>query len=137
VLYTMTCTYTLVPGSGAQLKQHLQEEYESLISRLPVLVGYCLLWRKADQVTSICIFDSKGHADISKGPLGFCMRKVLGDCILGQLEVASGQAKVECSVATRASRGIDQQHWPAEGHEALAGDPLGVSHPGSMFLTAG
>jgi hypothetical protein len=136
-MYTMICTYTLEPGSGAQLKQRLQAEYESLISRLPGLVSYCLLWRNAEQVISINIFDSKGHADLSSGPLGFCMRKVLDDCILGRPEIVSGQTEVESTIAARVSRGTRQQHRPAEGHGALDGDPLSVSHPGSTSFTVG
>ena len=136
-MYTMIDTYTLEPRAGAQLKQRLQAAYESLISCLPGLVGYCLLWRNADQVISISIFDSKGHADLSSGPLGFCMRKVLGDHILGQPEIISGQTEVKSSVAARVSRGIRQQHRPAEDHEALDGDPLSVSHPGSTSFTTG
>ena len=98
-MYTTICNYTLVPGAGAQLKQRLQEEYESLTSCLPGLVGYYLLQGSADQVISINLFDSKAHADLASGPLGFCMRKVLGDYILGPPEVVSGQIEVESSVA--------------------------------------
>ena len=118
-MYTMIYTYTLEPGAGAQLKQRLQVEYESLISRLPGLVGYYLFEGYADQVISISIFDSKGHADLSSGLLGFCIRKVLGDHILGQPQIISSQIEVESSVAAHASRGIRQQHRPAGGYGAL------------------
>ncbi len=136
-MYTTIYNYTLVPGAGAKLKQRIQAEYESLISRLLGLVGYYLLQTSADQVISISIFDSKGHADLSSGPLGFCMRKVLGDCILGQPEIVSSQTEVESSEAARISRGIRRQHPPAEGHGALDGAPLSVSHPGSTSFTGG
>ena len=103
-MYTTICTYTLVPGAGAKLKQRLQAEDESLISRLPGLLGYYLFQGKADQVISISIFDSKGHADLSSGPLGFCIRNALGDCILGQPKIVSGQTDVYTVTQARASR---------------------------------
>ena len=99
-MYTMIDTYTLEPRAGAQLKQRLQAEYESLIRYMPGLVDYYLLEGNADQVISISIFDSKGHADLASGLLGFCMRKVLGDCILGQPQIVSGQTEGESSVET-------------------------------------
>ncbi len=136
-MYTTICIYTLGPGAGAKLEQRLQAEYESLISRLPGLIGYYLLQGNADQVISISIFDSKGHADLASGLLGYCMRKVLGDCILGQPQIVSGQTEVESSGAARASRGIRRQHPPAGGYGALDGDPLSASHPGSTSFTAG
>ena len=136
-MYTTICNYTLVPGAGAQLKQRLQEEYESVTSCLPGLVGYYLLQGNADQVISISIFDSKAHADLSSGPLGFCIRKVLGNRILGQPETISGQIEVESSGAARASRSICRQNPPAGGYGALDGAPLSASHPGSTSFTAG
>ena len=136
-MYTTIGTYTLVPGARAKLKQLLQAEYKSLISRLPGLVGYYLFEGNADQVISISIFDSKGHADLSSGLLGFCIRKVLGDGILGQPQIVSGQTEGEGSGAARASRGIRRQNPPAGGYGALAGDLLSVSHPGSASFTGG
>ncbi len=94
-MYTTICTYTLVPGSRAKLEQRLQAEYESLIRYLPGLVNYYLIEGKADQLISISIFDSKGHTDLCSGPLGYCMRKVLGDCLLGQPQIVSGQTAGE------------------------------------------
>ena len=137
MLYATIYIYTLGPGARAKLKQLLQAEYKSLISRLPGLVGYYLFEGNADQVISISIFDSKGHADLSSGLLGFCMRKVLGDGILGQPQIVSSQIEVESSGAARASRSICRQQSPAEGYGALAGDPLSVSHPGSTSFTDG
>ena len=136
-MYATICTYALVPGARAKLKQLLQAEYKSLISRLPGLLGYSLLQGKADQLISISIFDSKGHADLSSGLLGFCMRKVLDDGILGRPEIVSSQIEVESSGAARASQSICRQQSPAEGYGALAGDPLSISHPGSASFTGG
>jgi hypothetical protein len=103
-MYTTICKYTLVPRAGDKLQQRIQAEYESLISRLPGLVGYYLLLGNADQLISISIFDSKGHADLASGPLGFCIRNALGDCILGQPQIVSGQTEVDSNGEARASR---------------------------------
>ncbi len=99
-MYTTICTYTLVPGAWAKLKQRLQTEYKPLISRLPGLLDYYLLQGKADQLISISIFDSKGHADLASGLLGFCMRNALGDCMLGQPKIVSGQTEVDRVLST-------------------------------------
>jgi hypothetical protein len=103
------------------------------------LVNYYLIEGNADQVISISIFDSKGHADLSSGPLGYCMRKVLGDCLLGQPQIVSGQTEGEeqrRNVLNQAGVSASGAS-PSRGHEALDEDHLSVSLPGSTSFTAG
>jgi hypothetical protein len=90
-MYTTIAIYTVVNGDAEKLKQRIQTDYGPLISQLPGLIGSYLLEGRADQVISLNIFDSKGHADLASGPLGFWMRQVLGDCTVGQPEIVSGQ----------------------------------------------
>lgn len=112
-MYTTICKYTIVPGSMAEFfKRRIQAEFEPLISRLPGFVGYCLLEVNADQVVSVSTFDSKGHADMASGPMGFWMRRLssaTGDSILGQSEIVSGQTEMDSSVEARSSRSVRQQ----------------------------
>jgi hypothetical protein len=109
MMYTTICKYDIVPGSGAEFKRCIQAEVEPRISCLPGFVGYYLLEVSTDQVVSVSVFDSKGHADIASGPTGFWMRNVLGDYILELPEIVSGQTEVYSSVEARSSRSDCQQ----------------------------
>jgi hypothetical protein len=105
-MYTTLYTYTLVPGAGAALKRRIQMELEPLIRRLPGLIDYYLLEGGTDQLVSISIFDSKGKAEMADGPMGFwvrCLRAALGDCILGQPAIVSGQTEISSRVEALAS----------------------------------
>ena len=93
-MYTTLRTYYLKPGSGSRLKRRIQAHIEPRISGLPGFIGSYLLEVSADQVTSVSIFDSKGHADIASGPTGFWMRDALGDDVLGLPEIIAGQTAV-------------------------------------------
>ncbi len=117
-MYTTICTYTLVPGSGAALKRHIQAHFVPRISCLPGFVGYYLLEVSADQLVSVSIFDSKGKADLASGPTGFWLRRLsaaAGDCILGPPVIVSGQTEGYSRLEARASRSVRQQRPPAGG----------------------
>jgi hypothetical protein len=90
-MYTTIHTYYVKPGSGSQLKRRIQAYVEPRISGLPGFVGYYLLDVSTDQVTSISIFDSKGHADAASGSTGFWMRDALGDYVRGLPEIIADQ----------------------------------------------
>ena len=107
-MYITVRTYYLRPGSWSRLKRRIQAHVEPQISGLPGFVGSYLLEVSADQMTSVCIFDSKGYADIASGPTGFWMRHALGDSVLGLPEIISGQTDVYSSVEAR-SRHRDRQ----------------------------
>ena len=107
-MYTTVRTYTIKPGSWPELKRRIQTHVEPRISSLPGFVGYYLLEVSADQITSVRIFDSKGHADIASGPTSFWMRDALGDDVLGLPEVIAGQTDVYSSVEA-CSRHRDHQ----------------------------
>ena len=108
-MYTTICKYTIVPGSGSELKRRIQAQVEPRISGLPGFVAFYLLEVSADQMTSVKIFDSKGHADLASGPTSFWMRDALGDDVLGLPEIIAGQTDVYSSVEARSRHSDHQQ----------------------------
>ena len=102
-MYITVRTYYLMQGSGSELKRRIQAHVEPRISGLPGFVAYYLLEVSADQVTSVSIFDSKGHADSASGPTSFWMRDALGNDVLGLPEIIAGQTDVYSSVEARSS----------------------------------
>jgi hypothetical protein len=108
-MYTTLRTFYIMPESGSELRRRIRAHVEPLIRGLPGFVGYYLLEVSADKVTSVSIFDSKGHADIASGPTSFWMRDALGDYGLGLPEIISGQTDVYSSVETRSSHSDCQQ----------------------------
>jgi hypothetical protein len=92
-MYTTIRTYYIKPGFGSQLKQRIQALVEPQISDLPGFIGHYLLEVSAEQMTSISVFDCKGHADMAIGPTGFWMRDALGDDVLGLPEIIGGQTE--------------------------------------------
>ena len=107
-MYTTIQTYYMKPGSGSELKQRIQALVEPRISGLPGFVGYYLLEVRTDRISSISIFDSKGHADMASGPTGFWMRHALDDVILGLPEIIAGQTVVYNGQACSSQR-VHQQ----------------------------
>jgi hypothetical protein len=107
-MYTTMRTYSIRPGSWPELKRRFQTYVKPRISGLPGFVASYLLEVSADQVTSVSVFDSKGHADLASGPIGFWMRDALGDAVLGLPEIISGQSEVSRSGGAR-SRHSDRQ----------------------------
>jgi hypothetical protein len=93
-MYTTIRTYHIKPGSWPELKRRIQTQIEPRISELPGFIVSYLLEVSANKVTSVSIFDSKGHADLASGPIGFWMRQALGDYVLGLPEIISGQTEV-------------------------------------------
>ncbi len=89
-MYTTICTYSIKPGSWSELKHRIQEDVEPRISGLPGFIFSSLLEMNADKVTIVSLFDSKGHADLASGPIGFWVRAALGDYILRLPEIISG-----------------------------------------------
>ncbi len=55
-------------------------------------------------MTSISIFDSKGHADMASGPTGFWMSEALGNEVLGLPEIFAGQTEVYTVTQARSSQ---------------------------------
>ncbi len=82
-MYMIIRKYAIVPGSAPELKRRIQTDLLPLISYLPGLIAFYLLDVSAEEVASVTIFDSKGHADMASGPTAFWMRKALGDDVLG------------------------------------------------------
>jgi hypothetical protein len=112
-MYTTIRTYYIKPGSSSQLKQRIQALVEPQISNLPGFIGHYLLEVSPEQMTSISIFDCKGHADIASGPTGFWMRDALGDCVLGLPEIIGGQTEVYNGMQTYSSQ-LDCQQMVME-----------------------
>ncbi len=107
-MYTTIHTYYIKPGSGTELKQRIQALVEPRISGLPGFVGYYLLEVRTDRMTSISIFDSKGHADMASGPTGFWMRDALNNSVLGLPEIIAGQTDVYSGQACSSQRDRQQ-----------------------------
>jgi hypothetical protein len=99
-MYTTIRTYYIRPGSWPEFKRRFQTHVMPWIRGLPGFVGSYLLEVSADQVSSISIFDSKGHADLASGPIGFWMRDAVGDSVLG-LPERSSQARRTCTAVWR------------------------------------
>ena len=70
--------------------RRIQALVEPQIHRLPGLVDYYLLEVSPDQITSISLFDNKGHADMANGPIDFWLRKALDGCMQGLPEISAG-----------------------------------------------
>ena len=114
-MYTTIRNYYIKPGSGSQLKRRIQELVEPQISTLPGFVGYYLLEVRTDRMSSVSIFDSKGHADLASGPTGFWMREALGDDVLGLPEIIDGQTDVY---------NVTQAHSSQRDRQQMVPDPL-------------
>jgi hypothetical protein len=110
-MYTTIHTYYLKPGSGSELKQRIQACVEPRISGLPGFVGFYLLEVRTDRMTSISIFDSKGHADTASG---YWIRDALSDFALGLPEIIAGHTDVYNGQACSSQRD----------HQQMAMDPL-------------
>ncbi len=108
-MYTIIRKYDIVPGSASELKRRIQADLEPLVSCLPGFVAYYLLDVSTDEVVSISIFDSKGHADIASGPTAFWARDFLDGFILGLPEITVGQTEVYHSMQGRSSQSDCQQ----------------------------
>jgi hypothetical protein len=108
-MYMTIRTYSIKPGSDSELKRRIQAQVEPRISGLPGFVGYYLLRGRSDQMTSISLFDSKGHADIASSPIGFWMCDALGDDVLGLPEIIAGQMEVSNDTEARSSQRDRQQ----------------------------
>ena len=107
-MYTTIHIYYIKAGYGSWLKQRIQALVEPRISNLPGFVGYYLLDERTDRMTSISIFDTKGHADMASGPTGFWMREALEDSILGLPEIIAGQTDVYIGQACSSQRDRQQ-----------------------------
>ncbi len=107
-MYTIIRTYAIVPESASELKRRVQTDLVPLINCLPGFVAYYLLDVSADEVVSVSIFDSKGHADMASGPTNFWTRDLLDGFIQGLPEITAGQTEVYHSVQGRSS----QSRWP-------------------------
>ncbi len=59
------------------------------VEHLPFLFS-SLLEMNDNKVTIVSFFDSKGHADLASGPIGFWVRAALGDYILKVPAIPSG-----------------------------------------------
>jgi hypothetical protein len=114
MMYTTIHTYYLKSGSCSGLKQRIQALVEPRISGLPGFVGFYLLEVRTDRMTTISIFDSKGHADIAGGPSGFWIRDALSDSVLGLPEITAGHTDVYNGQACSSQRD----------HQQVAMDPL-------------
>jgi Antibiotic biosynthesis monooxygenase len=108
MMFTTIHSYYIKPGSGSELKQRIQALVEPRISGLPGFVGYYLLEVRTDRMTSISIFESKGHADMAGGPTSFWMRNVLDDSVLGLPEIITGQTDVYKGQACSSQRDRQQ-----------------------------
>jgi hypothetical protein len=108
MMYTTIHTYYIKPESCSVLKQRIQALVEPRISGLPGFVGFYLLEERTDRMTSISIFDSKGHADIASGPSGFWIRDALRDSVLGLPEIITGQTDVYNGQACSSQRDYQQ-----------------------------
>jgi Antibiotic biosynthesis monooxygenase len=108
MMYTTIHTYYVKPGSGSELRQRIQALVEPRISGLPGFIGYYLLEVRTDRVTSISIFESKGHADMASGPTGFWLRHALGDAVLCLPEIIAGQTDVYNGQACSSQRDRQQ-----------------------------
>ncbi len=90
-MYTIIRKYAIVPELASELKRRVQTDLVPLISCLPGFVAYYLINVGADEVVSVSIFESKGHADLASGPTDFWTRSFLDGFIQGLPEITAGQ----------------------------------------------
>jgi len=107
-MYTTIHTYYIKPGSSSDFKQRIQALVEPRISGLPGFIGYYLIEVRTDRMISISVFDSKGHADMASGPIGFWMRDTLDGSVLGLPEIIAGKTDVYNGQACSSQRDRQQ-----------------------------
>jgi heme-degrading monooxygenase HmoA len=89
-MYVTVRRYKIAPGTTAELKREIQNNFVPIISKLPGFVEYYWTSSGKDEMFSVSVFTNRASAEASSGAAAEYIRKHLTALLPNPPEVATG-----------------------------------------------